>query len=700
MNFFNRIGFVPNLRIIALLVVWCLCTVVSGVQFVRFFFVPDTGLMSEFPEFRPFQGRIVYSPRDPFERRIKGIVVPDVDAITAFDGKAIRSMKDLVDGLYSMQIYSRVTLTLVNTAGTERNVTIEPVPNILRFDWIFTLVFLIVSSTVGLLLILKFHQSIEYNIASIAALLYMLHTASNPLYFESLGSFAILQIGYLAPWFVGALALYFPAKKGTATIRLFIAVFVATLSGVFMVSKIILFALWQKTGSDAFYSLLLLTERITRISDLLPLFAFLVLCGHSYLTARSAQYKRQLEWTIFGFLIALTPYFFFEKLPFVFGDSIGERLGLGNFSNLFLCIFPAFFLVGVSTNKTMDLRKFVSRTTITVICLILLVFGYLVVFNPTVAFLHSAYGLAEMHAYALLSLLFISLGLSLLFIGDLLLARLLSVKDATRRKADEIGYRRLKIEHERLLASKKSDYQKEKMKEIGYLFRGISDRFRISDRILMKSIDRIESRFRKLFNLVGSHPNADENEMRRLAFETEKELVSEKESIIVTREIFTKFEAALFPKPGIKTWVRTSYILKLAVADVEKRYENADIDVESTTKEKIYCVQHEIAAAVREIIFNAIESQANSFGRVRVTLSSVPQKVVIEIADSGTGISELSLAKIDSPFHSTKDGHIGLGLYVCKTFVQHNDGTISFTNSKGRGTVVTLAFPTGYDSEK
>jgi signal transduction histidine kinase len=70
-------------------------------------------------------------------------------------------------------------------------------------------------------------------------------------------------------------------------------------------------------------------------------------------------------------------------------------------------------------------------------------------------------------------------------------------------------------------------------------------------------------------------------------------------------------------------------------------------------------------------------------------------KCVIEIADTGEGISEDALSKVFEPFFTTRRDkkQIGLGLTVAKEFIGLNKGDIGIASKKGEGTVVKISFP-------
>jgi len=72
------------------------------------------------------------------------------------------------------------------------------------------------------------------------------------------------------------------------------------------------------------------------------------------------------------------------------------------------------------------------------------------------------------------------------------------------------------------------------------------------------------------------------------------------------------------------------------------------------------------------------------------------QEVVIEISDTGCGISEAETRKVFDPFFTTKKQGkgTGLGLSIVYMIVENHKGTIKVESQIGKGTKFILAFPT------
>ena len=102
----------------------------------------------------------------------------------------------------------------------------------------------------------------------------------------------------------------------------------------------------------------------------------------------------------------------------------------------------------------------------------------------------------------------------------------------------------------------------------------------------------------------------------------------------------------------------------------------------------------QIKQALLNLYTNAVEAMPHG-GTVSIRTSADEHKgmLLIEIADTGAGITEEMKEKIFQPFFSTKPKGTGLGLAITKQIIEQHGGTINVSSSKGRGTVFTISLP-------
>lgn len=94
------------------------------------------------------------------------------------------------------------------------------------------------------------------------------------------------------------------------------------------------------------------------------------------------------------------------------------------------------------------------------------------------------------------------------------------------------------------------------------------------------------------------------------------------------------------------------------------------------------------------LILNARDAMPRG-GELRVTASRTlePAGVAITIADTGEGIPQEIIPNLFEPFHTTKEGSIGLGLFITRYIIEDHGGTVDVTSPPGQGTTVRVWLP-------
>lgn len=93
------------------------------------------------------------------------------------------------------------------------------------------------------------------------------------------------------------------------------------------------------------------------------------------------------------------------------------------------------------------------------------------------------------------------------------------------------------------------------------------------------------------------------------------------------------------------------------------------------------------------LLSNAREATAHRPGAgVDLTAYMARDKVVVEVADNGSGIVEEALGKVFIPFFTTKRDGSGIGLSLCRQIMRLHRGSISVRSEPGVRTVFALRF--------
>ncbi|WP_141703416.1 sensor histidine kinase [Methylobrevis pamukkalensis] len=99
------------------------------------------------------------------------------------------------------------------------------------------------------------------------------------------------------------------------------------------------------------------------------------------------------------------------------------------------------------------------------------------------------------------------------------------------------------------------------------------------------------------------------------------------------------------------------------------------------------------------LLLNAAQAMAGRQGACDITVSmrGADEAVVVEVADNGPGVPAESRARIFEPFHSTRSDGMGLGLAICRNFVEAHGGEIRVDTAPGGGALFTFTLPIAAD---
>lgn len=120
------------------------------------------------------------------------------------------------------------------------------------------------------------------------------------------------------------------------------------------------------------------------------------------------------------------------------------------------------------------------------------------------------------------------------------------------------------------------------------------------------------------------------------------------------------------------------------------------VDIEPNTF--IFADYNMVNTILRNIVSNAIKFTPIS-GNISISAHTNNDKTVIQISDNGLGIPPEKLSKLftleksRSTVGTSGETGTGLGLILCKDFVEKNNGTISVFSELNKGTTFTITLP-------
>lgn len=133
---------------------------------------------------------------------------------------------------------------------------------------------------------------------------------------------------------------------------------------------------------------------------------------------------------------------------------------------------------------------------------------------------------------------------------------------------------------------------------------------------------------------------------------------------------------------------------------VERQAEEKEISMEYNSSKdlKVFGDEHMVSTVLRNLLTNAIKFTAHG-GHVEIHTREENAKIVVSVTDNGIGISkndQQKLFQLDNPLKKEGTGGesgTGLGLILCKEFIEKNKGKIWLDSNPGKGSTFSFSLP-------
>jgi signal transduction histidine kinase len=100
----------------------------------------------------------------------------------------------------------------------------------------------------------------------------------------------------------------------------------------------------------------------------------------------------------------------------------------------------------------------------------------------------------------------------------------------------------------------------------------------------------------------------------------------------------------------------------------------------------------QLKRALQNLVLNAMDAMPNG-GTLRLTTRQYNSTVILEVADTGQGLTKEECDRLFTPYYTTKHHGTGLGLAIVQSVVSDHGGTISVESQPGRGATFRIELP-------
>ncbi len=164
------------------------------------------------------------------------------------------------------------------------------------------------------------------------------------------------------------------------------------------------------------------------------------------------------------------------------------------------------------------------------------------------------------------------------------------------------------------------------------------------------------------------------------------------------KQIISRFsEFSKMPQPQLQPVIMNEVVqgvARLFQAQLESRRGPAIIcEVELAASQEPVAADAELLhRAFSNLVLNAMDAMPQG-GTLRLRTRDSEDRVIIEIADTGVGLTPEECERLFTPYYTSKQHGTGLGLAIVQSVISDHGGTINVRSQPGKGTTFLVELP-------
>lgn len=254
-----------------------------------------------------------------------------------------------------------------------------------------------------------------------------------------------------------------------------------------------------------------------------------------------------------------------------------------------------------------------------------------------------------------------------------------------KKLKDEISER--KKTEEELKTTQNSLIQSEKMAALGRFASGLAHEIKNPLGIILGGVEALEKKLRDKSEEI-------KDVLSKIAYSTDRA-----NTIVQNLLKFARPSKLEFEKTDVNEVLKET----LALINFSKNLKGIILEISYLDKDGVVLAdKNQLQQVFFNCINNGIEAMPNG-GRLTIKVNNIRDEkivvngrvILIEIKDTGIGISKEELEQIFEPFFTTKleKKGTGLGLFISKTILDNHKGQISVESGLKEGTTVKIYLP-------